>query len=215
MLNSVPLFDTLSPTQLRNVYKHAVERRYEKGALILKEGEVAESLYVILSGTVKVFSLDVRDAQREIIYKTLTIGDFFGEIPMFDQAPRSASVAALDTCTVQVLSYPAFEKVLAESPDIAYRMMEKMTKRLRDADRKIGALAMLDISARVSRTLMELAIMSNGRRVVGAPFTQKDLAGMVGASREMVNRTLKDLEEGGFIHVERQSITILNANFQP
>lgn len=214
MLNVIPLFNTLSQSQLKSVYAHVREQTFAKGELILKEGEVADSFFVILSGTVKVFSRDPKDADREVIYKTLSVGDFFGEIPMFDQAPRSASVAALDLCRVQTLSYAAFQEVIALSPDIAYRVMEKMVKRLRDADRKIGTLTLLDISARVSRTLLELAIMSNGRRVVGAPFTQKDLAGMVGASREMVNRTLKDLEDGGFIHIERQSITILNDKFE-
>ena len=70
----------------------------------------------------------------------------------------------------------------------------------------------MNISGRVSRTLLELAIVSNGRRVVGEPFTQKDLAGMIGASREMVNRTLKDLTDQGYISVQRKSITILNEN---
>jgi len=83
---------------------------------------------------------------------------------------------------------------------------------LRDADRKISTLALMNISSRVSRALLELAILSNGRMVVGEPFTQKDLAGMVGASREMVNRTLRDLMEQGYIDVQRKSITILDQN---
>ena len=87
-----------------------------------------------------------------------------------------------------------------------------LAARLRHADRQIGTLALMNISARVSRILLELAIMSNGQRVVGEPFTQKDLAGMIGASREMVNRTLKSLTEQGYIAVQRKSITILNEN---
>ena len=98
------------------------------------------------------------------------------------------------------------------SADIARRVLETLAKRLRDADRKISTLALMDISSRVSRTLLELAIVTNGRKVVGEPFTQKDLAGMVGASREMVNRTLRDLMQQGFIDVQRRSITILNEN---
>jgi len=88
--------------------------------------------------------------------------------------------------------------------------METLATRLRHADRKINSLALTDISTRISRTLLELAIVSNGRRVVGEPFTQKDLASMVGASREMVNRTLQDLQDGGYIKVQRKSITILD-----
>jgi CRP/FNR family cyclic AMP-dependent transcriptional regulator len=115
----------------------------------------------------------------------------------------------MERCHLQILSYCAFRKAIEASPEIAQRVMETLARRLRAATRKIGDLALHDISSRVSRTLLELAIVSNGRRVVGEPFTQQDLANMIGASREMVNRTLKDLEDGGYISVERKSITIL------
>ena len=131
---------------------------------------------------------------------------------MFDQEPRSASVAAIERCHLQTLSYKSFLSALEGSADIAKRVLETLAKRLRDADRKISTLALMDISSRVSRTLLELAIISNGRKVVGEPFTQKDLAGMVGASREMVNRTLHDLMQQGYIDVQRKSITILDDN---
>ena len=131
---------------------------------------------------------------------------------MLDLAPRSASVAAIERCHLQTLSYAAFQQAMATSTDIAKRVLETLAKRLRDADRKISTLALMDISSRVSRTLLELAIITNGRMVVGEPFTQKDLAGMVGASREMVNRTLHDLMQQGYIEVSRKSITILDQN---
>jgi CRP/FNR family cyclic AMP-dependent transcriptional regulator len=113
---------------------------------------------------------------------------------------------------LQTLSYTAFQRAIEGSADIAKRVLETLAKRLRDADRKISTLALMDISSRVSLTLLELAIITNGKKVVGEPFTQTDLAGMVGASREMVNRTLRDLMQAGFIDVQRRSITILNEN---
>lgn len=210
MLNAIPLFRHLTPTQVGSIGAHAAFKAVEKGQVILHEGEVADSFYVIISGQVKVYLTDENDPEREVILKTLKEGDFFGEIPMFDQEPRSASVAAMENCHLQILSYRAFQRALEASPDISRRVMEALATRVRDADRKIGRLALMDISSRVSRTLTELAIISNGRRVVGSPFTQKDLASMVGASREMVNRTLKDLQDGGYIDVQRKSITILD-----
>lgn len=210
MLSVIPLFRHLTPQQLTSVDAHAVNRAVSKGHVILHAGEVADSLYVVVTGQVKVYLSDENDPTREVILKTLKAGDFFGELPMFDNAPRNASVAAMENCCLQVLSLSAFQRAIAVSPNIARRVMEALADRVRDADRKIGRLALMDISARVSRTLMELAIVSNGRRVVGAPFTQKDLASMVGASREMVNRTLKDLQDGGYIDVQRKSITILD-----
>jgi CRP/FNR family transcriptional regulator, cyclic AMP receptor protein len=210
MLSAIPLFSNLSPTQVASIGAHASLMAYEKGAVILRQGDIADSFFVIVAGQVKVYMEDENDSTREVILKTLGPGEFFGEIPMFDQEPRSANVAALERCHLQVLSYRAFQKAIEQSPDIAASVMGTLAKRLRHADRRIGTLALMDISARVSRTLMELAIVSNGRRVVGEPFTQKDLASMIGASREMVNRTLKDLQGEGYINVQRKSITILD-----
>ncbi len=214
MLNAIPLFHDLNNMQLASIGAHLSMRVFEKGEFVLREGEQADSMYVIVTGTVKVFSVDPDDESREVILKTLGPGEFFGELPMFDHETRSASVATLERCHLQVLSYRAFERAIASSPDIAHKVLLTLSKRLRDADRKIGDLALLDISSRVARTLLELAIMSNGQRVVGEPFTQKNLASMIGASREMVNRTLQDLQENGFISIQRGSITILNEDMR-
>ena len=210
MLNIIPLFRNLSALQLESVGAHTALLAFDKGSVILKEGDIAHSFYVIVAGQVKVYITDEADASREVILKTLGPGDFFGELPLLDQEPRCANVAALEQCHLKVLSYASFQRAIERSPDIAVRVMETLAGRLRHADRKINSLALTDISTRISRTLLELAIVSNGRRVVGEPFTQKDLASMVGASREMVNRTLQDLQDGGYINVQRKSITILD-----
>ena len=211
MLSAIPMFNNLNSAQLAHISAHAAVRAVEKGEVILRQGDIADSCFVILSGQMKVYSTDAADANREVIYKMLTVGDFFGELPMFDHEPRCANVAAMENGRLQMLTYKAFLRVMEESPEISRLVMETMAKRLRHADRKIGALALTDINSRVSRTLLELAILSNGKRVVGEPFTQKDLAGMVGASREMVNRTLQDLANDGCIDVQRKQITILDA----
>lgn len=212
MLNVIPLFSNLSPSQLNSIGARMNMRTIEKGEVILRHGDVAETVFIIIAGQVKVYMSDENDATREVIVSTLGPGDFFGEISMFDQEPRTASVAALERTHMQTLSFETFEGIIERHPDIGRKVMATMAARLRHADRQIGTLALMNISSRVSRTLLELAIMSNGQRVVGEPFTQKDLAGMVGASREMVNRTLKSLTERGYIAVQRKSITILNEN---
>lgn len=209
MLNAIPLFSSLTEKQLAGISAHATWRVVEKGSVILRQGELADSFFVIASGQVKVY---MTEGDREVILKTLPAGEFFGELPMFDQEPRSASVAALERCHLQILSYKSFQLAMDGSVDITKRVLETLARRLRDADRKISTLALMNISSRVSRTLLELAIVSNGRKVVGEPFTQKDLAGMVGASREMVSRTLHDLMQQGYIDVQRKSITILDDN---
>jgi CRP/FNR family transcriptional regulator, cyclic AMP receptor protein len=210
MLKVIPLFQHLTQPQLESVGAHLALRAIEKGTVILRQGDLADSFYVLATGRVKVYVEDESAPNREVILKTLGPGEFFGELPVFDNEPRSASIMALENCHLHVLSYHSFRRAIEHSPDIAQRVMQTLARRLRSADRHIRDLALLDISSRVSRALLELAIMSNGRRVVGSPFTQKDLAAMVGASREMVNRTLRDLEENGYITIQRQSITILN-----
>lgn len=212
MLNVIPLFSDLSPAQLDSIGAHMTMRTVEKGEMIIRQGEVADTIFIIIAGRVKVYMSDEPDTPREVIVSTLGAGDFFGELSLFDQEPRAANVAALERTHVQTLSHETFQRVIEESPDIARKVMATMAARLRHADRQIGTLALMNISSRVSRTLLELAIMSNGQRVVGAPFTQKDLADMIGASREMVNRTLKSLTDQGYIAVQRKSITILNEN---
>jgi len=209
MLNAIPLFHNFSDMQLQSVGAHLDLRVFEKGEIILREGDHGDAMYVVVSGQVKVFSIDAEYSSREVILKILGTGEFFGELPVFDNEPRSASVAALERCHLQVLSYRAFQRAIESSPDIAHKVLETLARRLRAANRKIGDLALLGISGRISRVLLELAIMSNGQRVVGEPFTQKDLARMIGASREMVNRTLKDFEENGYIAIQRRSITLL------
>lgn len=208
MLNVIPLFSNLEPAQLASIGAHAALRIYEKGEIIVKQGDVADSFYILAAGQVKVYISNNED--KEVIVGTLSAGEFFGEISLFDQEPRSASVAALERCYVQQLSYKSLQKVLDRSPQIAKKMMQGMSNRLRHADRQISTLALMNISGRVSRALLELAIVSNGQKIVGQPFTQKNLADMIGASREMVNRTLRALNEAGYIEIHRKSITILN-----
>ncbi len=212
VLNVIPLFCNLSPSQLESIGSHLAFRVFEKGDVIVRQGEVADTIFIIVAGQVKVYIHDDHEGNKEVIVSTLGAGDFFGEIAMFDKEPRSANVAATERTHVQMLSFAAFQRVIEQSPDMGRRVMATLAARLRHADRQIGTLALMNISSRVSRTLLELAIMSNGHRVVGEPFTQKDLAGMIGASREMVNRTLKALTEQGYIAVHRKSITILNEN---
>lgn len=214
MLNTIPLFQNLNDIQLASIGAHMALRVVEKGEFVVRAGDKATSLYIIVAGSVKVVSADPDNPAHEVILKLLRPGEFFGEMPMFDKEAHGVSVVTLERCHFQELSYRAFEKAIIASPEIAQRVMVTMAGRLRAANRKIGNLALLDISSRVARTLLELAIMSNGRRVVGEQFTQKDLANMIGASREMVNRTLHDLQNDGFIEIHRRSITILKEDMR-
>ncbi len=213
MLKNIPLFLGLDEGELVLMENLAVEKVVPRGTIILNEGDMGDSLFAIASGRVKVFIGD--EDGREIILKILSAGDFFGEMSLIDREPRSASVAAIENTTLKVLSYQAFHDCLSRSPDIATAVMTALAKRLRDADRKISNLALMDVYGRVASTLLELAISSDGKLVVGEKLSQQEIANMVGASREMVNRILKDLSDRGYISIESKQITIHDDRLPP
>jgi len=212
-LKAVPFFTQLSDRELDVVRAVATEKTYPKNAVVLTEGEMGDSLFMIQSGKVKVFIGD--EDGREIILKILGPGDFFGEMSMIDKQPRSASVTTIEASMFLVLSHSAFERCVEQAPRIANMVMRVLAQRVREADRKIGTLALMDVYGRVASTLLELSVYSNGKLMVGEKLSQQDLANMVGASREMVNRILKDLSERGFISIESKSITIINRELPP
>jgi CRP/FNR family transcriptional regulator, cyclic AMP receptor protein len=208
MLKTIPLFADLSDDDLAVVKSLLIEKNYPKGSVVIAEGETGDSLFSITSGKVKVCIGD-QDG-REIILKLLAPGDFFGELSLIDRRPRSASVVTTEASTFQVLSNSNFQRCIERAPKIATKVMEVLVQRLREADRKIGSLGLMDVYGRVAHTLMDLAEEENGRRVVKEKLSQQDIASMVGASREMVNRILKDLAERGSIAMEGRNIIILN-----
>jgi CRP/FNR family cyclic AMP-dependent transcriptional regulator len=212
-LKAVPFFTQLNEQEFELVRSVAIEKSYPKNAVVLTEGEIGDSLYMVESGRVKVFIGD--EDGREIILKLLGAGHFFGEMAMIDQQPRSASVTTLEPSTFLILTHGAFEHCVERAPRIANMVLRILAQRVREADRKIGTLALMDVYGRVASTLLELAVNVNGKLVVGEKLSQQDLANMVGASREMVNRILKDLSERGFILVESKSITIINRELPP
>ena len=212
-MRSIPLFKDLNDADMVLISDLAIEKQVPKGTVVLTEGAVGDSLFAIISGRVKVFIGD--EEGREIILKILGPGDFFGEMSMIDSEPRSASVSSLEPCVFKVLSHQAFEQCLVKAPRIATLVMQSLAKRLRDADRKISTLALMDVYGRVASTLLDLAIDDGGKLVVGEKLSQQDIANMVGASREMVNRILKDLSDRGYISVESKTITIHDQKLPP
>jgi CRP/FNR family transcriptional regulator, cyclic AMP receptor protein len=212
-LKAVPFFTQLTDKELDLVRAGASEKHFPKNAVVLTEGEMGDSLYMIQSGKVKVFIGD--EEGREIILKILGPGAFFGEMSMIDKQPRSASVTTIEPSTFLVLAHAGFERCVEQAPRIAKLVMECLAQRVREADRKIGTLALMDVYGRVASTLLELSVYNNGKLVVGEKLSQQELANMVGASREMVNRILKDLSDRGFISIESKAITIINRELPP
>jgi CRP-like cAMP-binding protein len=205
VLQRVPLFSQLSPADLQRVVAVAREKSYPKNSVILFEDDPGDALYVVASGQVKVVLIG--DDGREVILSVLGEGEFFGEMSLLDDEPRSAHVIAMEDSDLLVLRREDFEGILMHSPPIALALLRELTRRLRRADEKVGSLVLLDVTGRVARLLLELADDTGGEQITRR-LTHHTIAQMVGSSRETVSRTMRDFVSKGHIAVSRREIRI-------
>lgn len=210
VLKSVPLFAAFSEQQIGTLLNYVQHRSYPRNVFVMQAGDETDSLYVMLSGKVKVVISD--DQGREVILGFMGSQDFFGEMGILDDAPRSASVYTLEPCEMLRLSKAGFVNCLKENADVAMLVIRNLVRRLREADRKIESLALVDVSGRVARLLIDMAQEVDGRLVVPRMPAKQEIARMIGASREMVSRVVKELETRGLIRAERRSVVILDRN---
>lgn len=202
----VPLLAGLSAEELRLLEQHAAVRRYRKQTVVMEKGDEANALYIILSGEVKVFASDSNG--KEITLNQLGPGEYVGELAIIDGAARAASVVTLKDSSFLVVQKAAFQTLLAAQPDVAFRLLVHMVGRVRTLTKEIENLALRDVYGRVADTLTARASMENDRLITDA-MTQKDIANLTGASREMVSRIFKDLKAGGYIALEGKRVVIL------
>lgn len=207
LLGNVPMFSGLQEEELNAMSRVAVAKNFPKHAIILREGDKTDALYIIVSGKVKVMLST--GGGKEVILAILGKSEFFGEMALLDEQPRSADVVVMEPTQLLVISKTDFINCIAHNPQMSFKIMQGLIQRLRRADRKIQSLALMDVYGRVARTLLELAKPEDGRLVVGEKLSQQDIADMIGASREMVSRILKDLSVSGHIRFEARKI-ILN-----
>jgi CRP/FNR family cyclic AMP-dependent transcriptional regulator len=209
LLRNVPLFSGLPEGQLALLTRVVGRKAYPRNTTIIAAGDPTDALYIVISGRLKVMMSD--DEGREVILAILGSGEFFGEMGLIDDAPRSATVIAIEPCELLTISKVDFKKCLSENFDIAMAVMRGLVKRLREADKKIGSLALMDVYGRVARLLMEMAEDVDGEKVVTKKLPKQDIAKMIGASREMVSRVMKDLQTSGYIEVKGGSIVLREA----
>ncbi len=198
LIRRVPLFSMLTPTQAESVSEAVIKRRFKRGEMIVEQGKKSNALFIILTGRARVITTDARG--REVILASLAPGDYIGEMSLIDNEPHSASVRAEVQTDVLMLGRVEFARCLPENTSMAYAVMKGLVQRLRHADRKIESLALMDVYGRVARALIEASTTdTEGLVIIRDKVSRQDLAKMVGASREMVSRVMKDLEERGYI----------------
>ena len=198
LIRRVPLFSMLTAAQAESVSEAVIKSRYKRGEAIVEQGKKSNALFIILTGRARVITTDQRG--REVILATMQPGDYVGEMSLIDNEPHSATVRAEVQTDVLVLGRLEFARCLPENSSMAYAVMKGLVQRLRHADRKIESLALMDVYGRVARALLEFSSPdADGNAVIRDKVSRQDLAKMVGASREMVSRVMKDLEERGLI----------------
>jgi CRP/FNR family cyclic AMP-dependent transcriptional regulator len=213
VLKAVPLFSSFPEEQLRMLASVVTRRSTPRSTTVLAAGDLTDSLYIVLSGRLKVMMSDAEG--KEVILSILGPGEFFGEMGLIDDSPRSASVVAIESCELLSITKRDFKKCLAENFEMAMAVMRGLVRRLREADRKIGSLALLDVYGRVARLLLDMSETVEGEKVVTKRLPKQDIAKMIGASREMVSRVMKDLQMGGYIEVRGSNIILRDSIVLP
>jgi CRP/FNR family cyclic AMP-dependent transcriptional regulator len=209
ILKNVPLFSSFSDQQLSTLAPAVQHRRFPRGSYVIRAGEETDALYIILAGHAKVLIPD--DDGNEVILSMMGPNDFFGEMGLLDDQPRSASVETVEACEMLRISRGAFLNCLKDNFDAAMLIIRNLVKRLREADRKIESLALIDVYGRVARLLIEMAKQQpDGQWVVEKAPPKQEIARMIGASREMVSRVVKDLNDKGVIRAEKRRIVVLD-----
>jgi CRP-like cAMP-binding protein len=204
-LATVPLFNGLDRSELEKFAEVTREKSYPKGSVILFEDDPGDSLFVVRDGRVKVVLIG--EDGREVILGVLGVGEYFGELSLIDDRPRSAHVIAMEDSNLLVLRREDFRKRVESSPSVAWSLLTELSRRLRRADDKIGGLVLLDVPGRIARLLLDLAEES-GTNAIEKTLTHQTIAQMIGASRETVSRAMKDFQDAGWITVERRRIAI-------
>lgn len=199
--------DPRHPESLRALVLRGDVRRYRKGTILIQEGDVGDTLFIVLQGRVKVYCVDTND--KEITFGVFGAAEFFGEMAL-DGGPRSASVITLEPTVCAVVHRQALSEFIAERPEFSYELLSKVIQRLRMATRDARNLAFIDVYGRITRLLNDMAtLQADGRRVIAERITHQEIASRVGCSREMVSRILKDLTRGHYLSVEERQIVLL------
>lgn len=195
----------LADATLAQIAASGVTRPFPKNTVLIHEGDVGDSLFIILSGRVKVYASSAEG--KEVVIDFHGPGEYVGEMCL-DGAPRSASVMTVEPTTCAIVNRAQVREFLLAHPDFAWHLIEKLIHRVRSATENVKSLALSDVYGRLVRLLTTLAQPADGAWVVPEKLTQQEIASRVGASRDMIGKLLKDLVAGGYLSVEDRTITI-------
>jgi CRP-like cAMP-binding protein len=205
LLAEVELFADLSPEQIDLISSQSTNRVLQRGDILFSEGDEPDQLYVVVEGRIAIAnkSIDGRESMMALMER----GDLFGEMPLFDGLTRSAEARALEPSEVIAIPYEPVRKLYEEHPELLWRVVALLAQRLRATDEALADSVFLDVTGRTAKRLLELA---GDREEFALPITQEELAGMVGASRERVNKAIASFIRLGWIEQSDRRYRISN-----
>ena len=201
----MPSPNAIASPLLSAIAARGTRRQFAAHAILVNEGDVASSLYIVLSGRLKVYASS--DEGRQVVLADLGPGEYFGELSL-DGGQRSASVVALEPTSCVVVPGAELRAFLAEYPDFAQHLILQLIGTVRRLTDQVKSLALDNVYGRLVRLVMEHSDAAGDRRVMRAAFTQQDIADRIGSSREMVNRVMKQLTTGGYVESRRGRIVV-------
>jgi CRP/FNR family cyclic AMP-dependent transcriptional regulator len=199
--------DPVQPQLLRELVPLGEARRYRKGTVLIHEADPGDTLFVVVEGLVKVYCTD--DFDKEITFGVIGPGDYFGEMAL-DGGPRSANVVTLESTVCALLTRTTLLSFIGRHPEFALHLLSKVIRRARMATNSARNLAFVDVYGRLSQCLQSLATpQPDGTQRITERITHQEIASRTGCSREMVSRILKDLENGGYVQVDKRQIILV------
>ena len=210
LLRRSALFAHVADERLRSIAGQMRLRRFRRNEVIFHQGDIGDSLQVVATGAVKIVLPSTEG--DEAIIASLHAGDFFGELALLDSSPRSTTATALEPTETLALPREQFLQLLADDPALVRALLHALAEELRRLTNHVEELHFLDLSGRLSMRLVRLARDANpdaaGRTELDWPFTQSDLAAMIGGTRQSVNKLLTGLVEDGLLSIERETLVI-------
>ena len=210
-LKKVPLFSNLTDRQLGMLYTAGIIKQFAKGCTIVKQNDPGNTFYIVISGRAKVTL--IHEDGKEIVLSIFKKGDFFGELSLLDNEPRSANVIIMEDAVLFLLTRVQFHQLIISRPEILGKVLKEICSRLRNTNEKLGSLAFLDVYGRTIQILQQLAHerglkTKNGIEILQAP-THQELSSMVGASREAITRIIRLLRENkNLVSYQRRKVVL-------
>ena len=203
MLKRVSLFSSLNDRQIAELEAICATQTLPRNAIVINEGDRTDNLYILISG--KAYAMRIDESGRQFIINRFGPFDYFGEMSFFDGNARCATVMTKERCRFMTLPRQAFLKLAAKYPEILWNVNKALLDKLRIATEQIDALAFRDVYSRLARFLSE---HQDENHLITETFTQQELADIVGATRETVNRIFNELAAGGYLSKEGRRIRL-------